>query len=136
MAWTKTKFEEPDDIRFVKLNKIGDAVEGIFAGTKERKNNFGKSEVQILVKTGENEDKSPILEGLTANQRLLAQIAPVKRGASIRIEYVDDKQNDGVDREGKPLSPTKLYDVMVDDGKPAAAAAPAATNGEQRKAPF
>lgn len=135
MAWTKTKFEEPDDVRFVKLNKIGDAVEGIFAGTNERKNHFGKSEVQILIKTGENEDKSPIIEAMTANQRLLAQIAPVKRGTVVRIEYVADKPNDGVDREGRPLNPTKLYDVMVDDGKPAAAAAPA-SNGEQRKAPF
>lgn len=134
MAWIKTKFEEPSDVRFVKLNRIGDAVEGIFAGTAERKNNFGKNEVQILIKTGENEDKSPIIEAMTANQRLLAQIAPVKRGAAIRIEYVADKPNDGVDRDGKPLSPTKLYEVMVDDGKPAPVAA---VNGEPaRKAPF
>jgi hypothetical protein len=88
------------------------------------------------VRTGTTSEGEAIIESLRTNQRLLAQIAPVKRGARIRIEYVDDRPNDGVDREGAPLNPTKLYRVQVDDGRAAhAAPAPAAT-GTDDDIPF
>jgi hypothetical protein len=122
MAWTDTKFEEPERVQFAKLEQIGDALEGVFAGTTERQNNFGRKEVHVLVKTGTSEDGEALIESLRTNQRLLAQVASVRRGALIRIEYVDDRPNEGVDREGKPLSPTKLFRVQVDDGKQAPAA--------------
>jgi hypothetical protein len=120
MAYVETVFEEPEIVKFAKLELIGDSIEGIFAGTEERKNNFGKTEVQIKIKTGTGPEGEPIIESLRANQRLLAQVAAVKRGAKIRIEYVDDRMNDGVDREGRPLKPTKLFKVEVDDGRAAA----------------
>lgn len=116
MAWRETQFEEPERVQFAKLDLIGDNIEGVFAGTQERKNNFGRTEVHVLIKTGEGPDGA-IVESLRTNQRLLAQVASVKRGARIRIEYVDDRPNEGVDREGRPLQPTKLFRVQVDDGK-------------------
>lgn len=125
MAWVETEFVEPVQTKFVNLNLIGDYVEGIFAGTEERKNNFGKTEVHALIKTGEGEDGEAIIESLRTNQRLLAQVASVKRGTRIRIEYVNDKPNDGVDKQGKPLQPTKLYKVQVDLTAKAPAQAPA-----------
>lgn len=124
MGWYEPSFEEPARVQFAKLDMIGDSVEGIFAGTEERKNNFGKTEVHVLIKTGETED-GPLIESLRTNQRLLAQVASVKRGAKIRIEYVDDRANDGVARDGTPMKPTKLFKVQVDDGK---APAPAQRN--------
>lgn len=125
MAWVSTNFEEPERIQFAKLDLIGDAIEGIFAGTEERKNNFGKNEVHIRIKTGENTDTGEVIvESLRANQRLLAQVAPIKRGQRVRIEYVSDRMNDGVGRDGTPLKPTKLYDVQIDDGKGGIAANP------------
>ena len=117
MAFVDTEFEEPERVQFAKLNAIGDSLEGIFAGTEERKNTFGKTEVHIKIKTGTADDGSANIESLRANQRLLAQIASVRRGALVRIEYVADQENDGVDREGQPLKPTKLYRVMVDNDK-------------------
>jgi len=119
MAFVDTQFEEPEIVRFAKLELIGDAIEGIFAGTEERQNNFGKKEVHIKVKTGEAEDGEAVIESLRANQRLLAQVASIKRGAKVRIEYVEDRANDGVARDGTPLKPTKIYRVQVDDGKQA-----------------
>lgn len=119
MGWVDTNFEEPERIQFAKLDLIGDVLEGIFAGTEERKNSFGKTEVHIKVKTGVTGDGEAIIESLRTNQRLLAQVAAVKRGAQIRIEYVSDRPNEGVGRDGRPLSPTKLYKVQVDDGKSA-----------------
>lgn len=117
MAYVDTEFEEPERIMFAKLESIGDSIEGIFAGTEERKNNFGKTEVHARIKTGESEDGEAIIESLRTNQRLLAQVASIKRGARIRIEYVDDRENEGVDRQGNALKPTKLFRVQVDDGK-------------------
>jgi len=122
MGWTDTVFEEPVRVQFAKLDLIGDDIEGVFAGTEERKNNFGKSEVHILIKTGHTQEGEPVMESLRANQRLLAQVASVKRGTKIRIEYVSDQPNDGVDKQGNPLKPSKLYRVQVDDGKSAAPA--------------
>ena len=122
MAFVDTEFEEPERVQFAKLNNIGDSLEGIFFGTEERKNNFGKMEVHIRIKTGKADDGSAFIESLRANQRLLAQIASVRKGALVRIMYVDDQPNDGMDRDGQPLKPTKLYRVMVDDDKKAAGA--------------
>lgn len=119
MAFVDTHFKEPEIVKFAKLELIGDAIEGVFVGTEEATGKFGK-EVHIRVKTGEADDGEAVIESLRANQRLLAQVASVKRGALIRIEYVDDKMNDGVARDGTPLKPTKLYRVQVDDGKRAA----------------
>lgn len=117
MEWADTEFEEPEIIKFAKLENIGDAIEGVFAGTEERQNNFNKTEVHIRIKTGEGPEGEPVIESLRANQRLLAQVAPVKRGTMIRIEYMEDRPNDGVGRDGKPLSPTKLYRVQTASGK-------------------
>lgn len=121
MAWIEPQFEEPERVQFAKLELIGDHIEGVFAGTQERKNNFGRTEVHVLIKTGETPEGETVIESLRTNQRLLAQVASVKRGSRVRIEYVDDRPNEGVDREGRPLSPTKLFRVQVDDGKAAAA---------------
>src|SRR3954466_7845743 len=120
MAWVDTKFEEPKRVQFAKLEQIGDVLEGVFAGTVEQQNSFGRKEVHILVKTGTSPDGEAEIESLRTNQRLLAQVASVRRGALIRIEYVDERPNEGVDREGRPLSPTKLFRVQVDDGRAAA----------------
>jgi hypothetical protein len=128
MAYVETVFEEPEIVKFAKLELIGDSVEGIFVGTEERKNNFGKNEVHIKIKTGTGPEGESVIESMRANQRLLAQVAAVKRGAKIRIEYVDDRMNDGVDREGRPLKPTKLFKVEVDDGQKAAPAKSKAQN--------
>src|SRR6266849_11001118 len=119
--WTDTVFEEPERVQFAKLDLIGDSIEGVFAGTNERKNNFGKTEIHVLIKTGETPEGETIIESMRTNQRLLAQVASVKRGARIRIEYIDDRPNEGVDREGRPLQPTKLFRVQVEDGKTATA---------------
>jgi hypothetical protein len=116
MDWVDTKFEEPEIIAFARLDHIGDFIEGVFAGTEERQNNFGRKEVHIKIRTGDGPDGEAVLESLRANQRLLAQVASVKRGSMVRIEYVEDRPNDGVDREGRPLSPTKLYRVQVANG--------------------
>jgi hypothetical protein len=124
MAWTDTQFEEPEIVKFAKLDQIGDDLEGIFAGTEERQNSFGKKEVHVKIKTGEGPDGEAVIESLRTNQRLLAQVASVRRGARMRIEYVEDRPNDGVDREGKPLSPTRLYRVQVDNGATAAKSQP------------
>lgn len=118
MEWTDTEFEEPEIIKFAKLDNIGDTIEGVFAGTEERQNNFNKTEVHVRIKTGEGPEGEPVIESLRANQRLLAQVAPVKRGSMIRIEYTEDRANDGVGRDGRPLSPTKLYRVQMANGKP------------------
>jgi hypothetical protein len=134
MAWTDTQFEEPEIVKFAKLEEIGDSIQGIFAGTEERQNNFGRKEVHIKIKTGESQDGEAEIESLRTNQRLLAQVASVKRGAMIRIEYVEDRHNDGVDREGQPLKPTKLYRVQVDNG--ANASRPAAPSTQSNDIPF
>jgi hypothetical protein len=135
MSWIDTQFKEPERRDFAKLDMIGDALEGIFAGTEDITGKFG-SDVHVLVRTGTTSEGEAIVKALRTNQRLLAQIAPVKRGARIRIEYVDDRANDGVGRDGKPLNPTKLYRVQVDDGRAAhAAPAPAAT-GTDDDIPF
>lgn len=118
MEWADTEFEEPEIIKFAKLENIGDDIEGVFAGTEERQNNFNKTEVHIRIKTGEGPEGEPVIESLRANQRLLAQVAPIKRGSMIRIQYMEDRPNDGVGRDGKPLSPTKLYRVQTASGKP------------------
>lgn len=131
MEWMDTEFEEPEIIKFARLENIGDAIEGVFAGTEERQNNFNKTEVHIRIKTGEGPEGEPVIESLRANQRLLAQVAPVKRGSMIRIVYLEDRQNEGVGRDGRPLSPTKLYRVQTANGKPQAQR-PAAQQGSPR----
>lgn len=117
MAWTEPEFEEPEITKFAKLNLIGDSIEGMFAGTEEAKNNFGRSEVRIRIKTGESNEGEPVIEVLTANRRLLAQVAALRKGVRVRIEYVDDQINEGVGRDGTPMKPTKLYRVQFDDGR-------------------
>lgn len=118
MAWVETQFEEPERIEYATFAKHGDYVEGVFAETVERKNSYGKNEVHILVKTGEGADGIAEIKSIRANQRLLAQVASVKRGKRILIKYVDDQVNDGMDKAGEPLKPTKLFRVAVDDGRP------------------
>jgi hypothetical protein len=136
MGWIDTQFKEPERVNFAKLDMIGDSLEGIFVGTEERKNNFGRTEVHVLVRTGTTSEGEALIESLRTNQRLLAQIASVKRGARIRIEYVDDRPNDGVDREGRALQPTKLYRVQVDDGRAVQSAPAPAATGTDDDIPF
>lgn len=119
MEWEDTEFQEPERLDFAKFSQHGDAIEGVFLETRERKNDFGKNEVHALVMTGKTDDGTPTVAWVRTNQRLLAQVAPVKRGQRIRIEYVSDQPNDGVGRDGKPLSPTKLFRVRVAKSGPA-----------------
>jgi hypothetical protein len=123
MAWVDTQFEEPVRVEYARFDRFGDALEGNFAGTEERKNKFDKMEVQILVKVGEGSDGVAEIKSVRANQRLLAQVAPIKRGALVRIEYIEDRPNDGVDKQGEPLKPSKIFRVQT-DSTPGARAAP------------
>lgn len=131
MAWQEPKFEEPERVEFAQFNQFGDAVQGLFLETEERRNNFGKTEIHIKIKTGEDDDGTAQVKSVRANQRLLAQFANVRPGSLVRVEYTEDRENEGVDREGKPLKPSKIFRVLVDDGKKTGGAAKAAPTEDE-----
>lgn len=95
---------------FFKFESHGHALEGVYEGQHEADGKFGKQVVSIVRTTGED----AIAYSLTGWD-VTSKLAKVEPGMAVRVTYVSDKDM-GVDRQGQPKNPMKVFRVEVDDG--------------------
>ena len=90
---------------------IGDAIEGIFLGVAQEEGQYGKQAVALL-QIGKEERRK-----VRVNYALSFQLAEVRKGTGVRIEYVADGEAGRNAKTGKPMSPPKLFRVQQAEGK-------------------
>jgi hypothetical protein len=93
---------------FYQFNKIGDFIEGTYV--KQRisdSGNFGPQAVYDIRPEGGE------LRTVTGTFDLKSKMAKVPVGSYVRIEYVNNKDV-GVNRDGTPKQPMKVFRVQTD----------------------
>jgi hypothetical protein len=98
---------------FFRFQQFGDLLKGRYLGTREDASGKFGPQVVADIETADGIFSIPL------NASLRPKLAKVKTGMDIRVTYAEDKPNDGVDRQGRPLSPTKMFRVEVSEDPPA-----------------
>lgn len=108
--WNTVEDTELSD--FIRFNKVGDLVEGIYEKAGKVPGQWGDQDVFYF--QGKDEK---FAVGATAD--LKAKMAKVPVGSHTRIEYTEDVEVPGVGSDGKPKNPMKKF--LVQWKKPAKA---------------
>ncbi len=100
----------PEEIgAYWKPTQVGDVIEGnIYEFAKSEYNN--KTQVQINLYLGEDENGEPIMTLLPSHADLKRTYVNLKVGDYIRVEVVDK-----IEPTGKSQYPKYIYKVLVDD---------------------
>jgi hypothetical protein len=111
----RRELEGEDLGNLIKFTQYGQTLEGIYQGSRMVSGNFGPQTIYDV------KGNDGVVYSVAGSAGLNGKIGKAVAGQAIWITYVADREI-GLDRDGKPKNPMKVFKVEVDDVKPGAKA--------------